>query len=462
MKSLRERLLGLPAPEENQVMPVTFYAERDFTAEDGAGIIAQWMDLELEEEEAEVSDAALMHAWSIIAYFGGKDGRQFLIKELRLACSIDDEFFIIRFPDLMLAAGPEAVPELISELKDAPNHEAILMELASTLTEFARHDIDRDAALGAQVEMLRGDPRHRGLKGMIVADLIELTGDRYLPEIRQAFEENLVDVSIGGDLEDVEIQLGVRAERSGPTPHWVEREAELAKEALQQRIGPRPVEGDTAGIIRYFLGLHAGPNSVKSLAEFDGLLLGTILAPAMVPPSRWLPSIWDPENLDHDPEWDGQEDVQLFLTAVMNWHNGIIRRLDEGSYAPPFKPRSDLRLPTEEETDWARGILSSVMSWRSSLTEPSEGHQALMAGAYHLVKPAAETPKSELIQVDHVVRAAHMLREVSQSGGDFSSSAADFGGYHNVETHQREEPKIGRNDPCPCGSGLKYKRCCMN
>ena len=24
----------------------------------------------------------------------------------------------------------------------------------------------------------------------------------------------------------------------------------------------------------------------------------------------------------------------------------------------------------------------------------------------------------------------------------------------------REEPKVGRNDPCPCGSGKKYKKCC--
>ncbi|MBK5101444.1 MAG: SEC-C domain-containing protein [Desulfobacteraceae bacterium] len=23
-------------------------------------------------------------------------------------------------------------------------------------------------------------------------------------------------------------------------------------------------------------------------------------------------------------------------------------------------------------------------------------------------------------------------------------------------------PKIGRNEPCPCGSGLKYKKCCLN
>jgi preprotein translocase subunit SecA len=25
---------------------------------------------------------------------------------------------------------------------------------------------------------------------------------------------------------------------------------------------------------------------------------------------------------------------------------------------------------------------------------------------------------------------------------------------------QREMPKVGRNDPCPCGSGKKYKKCC--
>ena len=28
------------------------------------------------------------------------------------------------------------------------------------------------------------------------------------------------------------------------------------------------------------------------------------------------------------------------------------------------------------------------------------------------------------------------------------------------EPIRREEPKIGRNDPCPCGSGKKYKKCC--
>jgi len=29
-----------------------------------------------------------------------------------------------------------------------------------------------------------------------------------------------------------------------------------------------------------------------------------------------------------------------------------------------------------------------------------------------------------------------------------------------VKPFKREAPKVGRNDPCPCGSGKKYKKCC--
>ncbi|MBR2904596.1 MAG: SEC-C domain-containing protein, partial [Lentisphaeria bacterium] len=27
-------------------------------------------------------------------------------------------------------------------------------------------------------------------------------------------------------------------------------------------------------------------------------------------------------------------------------------------------------------------------------------------------------------------------------------------------TYHNDAPQIGRNDPCPCGSGKKYKKCC--
>jgi uncharacterized protein YecA (UPF0149 family) len=29
----------------------------------------------------------------------------------------------------------------------------------------------------------------------------------------------------------------------------------------------------------------------------------------------------------------------------------------------------------------------------------------------------------------------------------------------DVQTVRREGKKVGRNDPCPCGSGKKYKKC---
>ena len=37
-------------------------------------------------------------------------------------------------------------------------------------------------------------------------------------------------------------------------------------------------------------------------------------------------------------------------------------------------------------------------------------------------------------------------------------------GWYNFfgETFERETPKVGRNDPCPCGSGKKYKKCCLH
>ena len=43
---------------------------------------------------------------------------------------------------------------------------------------------------------------------------------------------------------------------------------------------------------------------------------------------------------------------------------------------------------------------------------------------------------------------------------NYSYGAAASGGQDaKVETIQRSQPKVGRNDPCPCGSGKKYKKC---
>ena len=62
------------------------------------------------------------------------------------------------------------------------------------------------------------------------------------------------------------------------------------------------------------------------------------------------------------------------------------------------------------------------------------------------------------------------VRRAARAGADGAAGSSDgrwrprpeparTGGDDVIKTVRREEPKVGRNDPCPCGSGKKYKKC---
>ena len=57
---------------------------------------------------------------------------------------------------------------------------------------------------------------------------------------------------------------------------------------------------------------------------------------------------------------------------------------------------------------------------------------------------------SEIHEIEQ--RKEKELASVHMGGDESSDSSA--------QTVKRDAPKIGRNEPCPCGSGKKYKRCC--
>ena len=46
------------------------------------------------------------------------------------------------------------------------------------------------------------------------------------------------------------------------------------------------------------------------------------------------------------------------------------------------------------------------------------------------------------------------------AGEDFDPAGADGSAEHAWAAPVRAAPKVGRNAPCPCGSGKKRKRCC--
>ena len=70
-------------------------------------------------------------------------------------------------------------------------------------------------------------------------------------------------------------------------------------------------------------------------------------------------------------------------------------------------------------------------------------------------KPAAESIPAFAASRS---QAATMEDDFPMPGGP-GPSPARVGGDDVIKTVRREEPKVGRNDPCPCGSGKKYKKC---
>ncbi len=76
------------------------------------------------------------------------------------------------------------------------------------------------------------------------------------------------------------------------------------------------------------------------------------------------------------------------------------------------------------------------------------------------VRPEPEAPRPEQM------KASHESMDYLGGTGEQAAPAAGPGGVvpppapGGGRPQQREAPKVGRNDPCPCGSGKKYKKCC--
>jgi preprotein translocase subunit SecA len=73
------------------------------------------------------------------------------------------------------------------------------------------------------------------------------------------------------------------------------------------------------------------------------------------------------------------------------------------------------------------------------------------------VRLSAEARMKDVYQVSSMVHEQlqgydHLARNMADQ-----QAAAEP---QKVETIVRDIPKVGRNDPCPCGSGKKYKKCC--
>lgn len=230
-------------------------------------------------------------------------------------------------------------------------------------------------------------------------------------------------------------------------------------EALRAALGPRAAKED--GSFGY--------------CELAGFLFALACSPELVKPSEWIPLA-----LGEEPGALGSgEDVQRIADLVMRLHNHINLQVLERS--PSLPPGVEVRpepmdnfAPGAPLSQWARGF-SEGHAWLEETWDaylPAEADedaedldQAL--GAIMIVlgffggRGFAEACLEEMERPQPLERMAPKMLEAFP---DAMRELAELGRALEEIARERRTParsaKVGRNVPCPCGSGRKYKHCC--
>jgi uncharacterized protein len=244
---------------------------------------------------------------------------------------------------------------------------------------------------------------------------------------------------------------------------WLDEEAlALAKFAAPDAGDGAPEDTDPARDIRLspfelswldgFLSSRQVPPDTMSLEMLDGFVTALVIGPGLVPFTRHLGEIFATDD-GEAIMWESIEQANFVLDLIRRLSNSISeRRLADAPQAPLLDPDE----PDIAGADWADGFLLAVdlgeEAWEP-LWESPRG-EAHLAAIEALIDGGAEgePPLSRKERLQTLERLPVMLQRIAAF---WRNPAAGFKGAAPVRVQ-----KIGRNDPCPCGSGQKYKKCC--
>ena len=70
------------------------------------------------------------------------------------------------------------------------------------------------------------------------------------------------------------------------------------------------------------------------------------------------------------------------------------------------------------------------------------------------------TAGAQMVNVYQISDMVHEKLSAYDQAAQTMDQARQAGPLERTKPITRGVPKVGRNDPCPCGSGKKYKKCC--
>ncbi|NTV01820.1 MAG: UPF0149 family protein [Chlorobiaceae bacterium] len=218
--------------------------------------------------------------------------------------------------------------------------------------------------------------------------------------------------------------------------------------------------------LQKFLQSDTMPESAMSVIELDGLFAALAVYPVTVQPSAWLPLVWDMTGKGEQPKFASRAEAEGVMGLMFRYYNTVVQQLagEPLEYIPLFE---EVAADDEEELmlaaeDWAVGFMFGAMIdpevWQRT-REDDEGFGVMMPFLVLSGMLDDEVDDRSLAQMKE--EYLDLLEERVRELGEFwrpwrQAYLARQGAGRTL----RAEPLTGRNDPCPCGSGKKYKQCC--
>ena len=208
-----------------------------------------------------------------------------------------------------------------------------------------------------------------------------------------------------------------------------------------------------------------GDKRAMNLEQLDGFLAALICSSEIVPPSEYLPEIWGDDIVLGDT-FSAKPILEDFLSLLMRHWNAIVDTLQSDEVYLPLlleDENGDWRA-----NDWANGFLRGMElrreQWAPLMEDEENGGSLIpilaLAHEHHPnpeMRPYKEPVSAEMRET-LIVGAAAGVSKIYQYFEAERLLGTDP--LENMTTFRRSSPKIGRNEPCPCGSGKKFKHCC--
>lgn len=224
-------------------------------------------------------------------------------------------------------------------------------------------------------------------------------------------------------------------------------------------MNPQPLTEDDLDRLETLLETDVFKNEAMRLDEIQAMLCAVVSSPSTV-----LPSVWLPEALGPGLEGAAPEAVGETIELLMRLNNDIARQLMNDETVAPILYPLDEACTTWDYAAWADAYVFGAGladDWYDLAGKHAEDLSELLEPMFVLNGMLKEDAEKQGERWFSPAEEARLVADIEANLPVIVQSLYNF--WRNRRsgvTVRRAEEKTGRNDPCPCGSGKKFKQCC--